>query len=95
MVGALGYSLLAAIFGAVLTCLIGIQNAFKFSERASLWETKHNDAKKVKDLLRYRSSNEDDFQLVVDAWLKLKQELLEKMPQTTEMGLAKQTIEGD
>ena len=94
LLGALGYSLLAAVFGAAIACLLGIQNAFKFAEKASLWETKHNDAKEVRDRLRYKVYTESDFQLVVDAWLKLKSELLEQMPRTAALEQVKQRSEG-
>jgi hypothetical protein len=94
LVSAFGYSHLAAVFGAAIACLLSIQGTFKFAENARLWETKHNEAKEVRDRLRYKVDTEDDFQLVVDAWFKLKNELLEQMPRSEDLKPVKQKSEG-
>src|SRR5207249_346303 len=54
LVGALNYGLQAAVLGAVISFLLGVQNAFKFAERANLWEIKHNEAKEIRDRLKYK-----------------------------------------
>jgi hypothetical protein len=81
--GVLNHSLIAAILGAVVSALLSIQNAFKFIEKSNHWERKHNDAKALRDRLTYKVKEEREFQELVDSWLHLKADLVEKMPQVS------------
>jgi hypothetical protein len=82
--GALNLGFWAAVLGAAVSVLLGIQNHFKFAERANLWEVKHNDAKGVRDRLRYKVRTDEAFQLLIDDWLALKKGLLDDMPRLSE-----------
>jgi hypothetical protein len=81
-----GYALAVGLMGAATSCLIGFQNAFKFAESASFWEAKHGQAKDLRDRLRYKVHNEEQFQSVVDAWLSLRKDLLDDMPKAGGLG---------
>jgi hypothetical protein len=83
LLGALNWGLPAAVVGAVMSVLFGVQGAFRFAERSNLWEVKHNDAKVVRDRVRYLVQTDADFRAVVDSWLTLKKGLLDELPRAT------------
>jgi hypothetical protein len=80
LTGALDMTEIAPFMGAAITVLLGIQNAFKFAEKATLWEAKHGEAKDLRDRLNYKARTADDFQSLVDSWLVLRKELTAEMP---------------
>jgi hypothetical protein len=75
--------LVVALMGAAISFLVGIQNAFKFAEFAIFWEAKHNQAKVLRDTLRYKVCSEEQFQTVVDGWLDLRRSLIQEMPKSS------------
>ena len=83
LLGALNWGLLAAVLGAVMSVLFGMQGAFKFAERANLWEIKHNDAKNVRDRVRYLVRSDAELREIIGDWLALKKGLVDEMPRVT------------
>jgi hypothetical protein len=59
VVGTLGEAPYAGILGAGITFLLGIQSAFRFSQKANVWEVKHGEAKMIRDRLRYPNEKEN------------------------------------
>jgi hypothetical protein len=76
VVGTIGNPPFAGILGAIITFLLGIQNAFRFAQNASIWELKHGEAKGIRDRLIYRVKDETEFNQVVDDWIKFREGLL-------------------
>lgn len=68
----LGHSTIAGILGILMTLLIGLHEAFNFSERASFFAGIHSEAKTVRDRLRYRIKSESDFIEAFDAFQELR-----------------------
>jgi hypothetical protein len=86
LLGALGYGYWSAGAGVAITLVVGIQNAFKFGEKAAVWEAMHGEAKDVRDRLNYKVHTEQEFQDIVDQWLRVRRELQAGMPSVTEVG---------
>jgi hypothetical protein len=83
LTAAWGCPLAIGLMGAAISVLVGLQNAFKFAEFAIFWEAKHNQAKVMRDSLRYKVRNDEQFQTVVDAWLEFRRSMIEEMPKSS------------
>ena len=78
--GLIGQPPLPGILGAAVTVILGIQAAFRFAQKANLWEMKHGEAKVIRDRLRYQVNNEADFCNAVEHWISFREGLLQSLP---------------
>jgi hypothetical protein len=80
LLGAFDYGHWSAVVGVAISVVVGIQNAFKFGEKAALWEAMHREAKEVRDRLNYKVRTEEEFQAVLEQWLSVRRALPANMP---------------
>lgn len=80
LAGFLNHGFLAGVLGIVITALIGLQNAFNFSERADFYHIIHNEAKALRDRLRYKVSTTQEFRTVVDELGILRNHAAKELP---------------
>ncbi|MCO7515682.1 hypothetical protein NJF44_10840 [Pseudomonas guariconensis] len=76
----LEYSTVAGVLGIGVTLLIGLHEAFNFSERAAFFASIHSEAKAVRDRLRYRVKSESDFNEVFDEFQALRLKSAQQAP---------------
>jgi hypothetical protein len=70
----------AAITGAFCSAVSILQNKGAFGEYFSNWEAYHNNAKSLRDRIRYRGATGEEFSDLLSAWLELRKSLVEGMP---------------
>lgn len=78
--GFLGYGIVAGFLGLAVTLFISLQNAFNFSEKAEFYRVIHNEAKILRDRLRYKVYCKEELEGIVDSFASLRRRAAEKLP---------------
>jgi hypothetical protein len=78
--GFLGYGMIAGLLGLGVTLFVSLQNAFNLSDKADFYRVIHNEAKILRDRLRYRVHSEKDFDDVIESFGLLRRHAAEKLP---------------
>jgi len=89
----LGYSTIAGMLGIAMTLLIGLHEAFNFSERASFYAGIHSEAKTIRDRLRYRVRTEQEFIQAFDDFQSLRQKSAQQVPKGKGLAVANKAAE--
>jgi pyruvate/2-oxoglutarate dehydrogenase complex dihydrolipoamide acyltransferase (E2) component len=90
LAGFLEYGIVAGIGGVAITTLIYLQNAFNFAERANFYLVIHEEAKVLRDRLRYKVSSAADLGAVVDALGDLRLRAAKSIPKGKGMEAVKE-----
>lgn len=78
--GAFDHAKLAAVVGAATSGLLLLQKNYRFAENAYFWEQRHNQAKTIRDRLRYLENSQDDYRSILEDWIRYRQNFLEGKP---------------
>jgi hypothetical protein len=94
LAGFLNYGFLAGVMGMMITALIGFQNAFNFSEKADFYHIIHNEAKALRDRLRYKVATAQEFGTVVDELGVLRNYAAKELPKGKGMETVREMYSG-
>ena len=77
------------LLGALITLIIGLQNAFDLSGKALFLNVIHDEAKVLRDRLRYKVKTQEEFEAVIDEFSLLRIYAVKKLPLGSGMGVVK------
>ena len=83
--GVYGAAQFAAVFGVGIAFLIGLQNAFPFSEKAEFYRVIVADCENLRDDLKYRMKTEHEFKQLVLKFEALREDAAKKRPKGREI----------
>lgn len=82
------------ILGVLISLLLGIQNAFNYGGRAAFLHVVHDEAKVLRDRLKYKVRTKEEFEDVIDAFIVLRMNAVNNLPRGEGMNAVKDsTIE--
>ncbi|MDF3199053.1 SLATT domain-containing protein [Pseudomonas sp. 1912-s] len=90
LAGFLDQSKLAGMLGIALTSLIGLQDAFNFSEKSSFYAGIHAEAKALRDRLRYLVDDGDAFEKAFEDYQALRIKSAQLAPKGKGVSVASQ-----
>lgn len=90
LAGFSGYGIVAGVCGVAITTLIYLQNAYNFAGRSDFYLLIHEEAKVLRDRLRYKVTSTADFGAVVDALGDLRLRAAKNIPKGKGMEAVKE-----
>ncbi len=91
--GMLNYGVIAAIMGVGIGLLIGIQNAFPFSEKADFYRLVMSESWNLKTTLEYKVETNRQFTIVLNKFMKLRDHAAASLPKGQGMDAVRKMYE--